>query len=237
MKIINCIQRSPEWFLARGGKPTASRIADIITPTGKAKAAASWRRYMLDLVNERLTRQIKRGYKSLAMMRGIELEPMARAWYRETTGNAVQEFGIILDDSGRWGCSPDGVCDCPVPGKPWGLEIKCPEAPAFLEVMTSNELPPAHYIQCQFSLWVTGWDRWDYLCWTDARGMRPVQIRVEPDARLFAGFAEVLPQFCDELDELEARLRGMGVGSLDEWEVEVDEEDITFKNAETGEQT
>jgi hypothetical protein len=47
-------QRSEEWFQARLGKVTASRVADVLAKI-KSGESASRRNYKIQLVSERLT--------------------------------------------------------------------------------------------------------------------------------------------------------------------------------------
>lgn len=206
MKIINCDQRGSDWFTARLGKPTASGMAEIITATGKPRTGAGPRRYMLDLLGERLTGLPSQAFETAAMQRGVELEPRARAWYEMATGADVQEVGFCLSDCGRWGCSPDGLMESR------GLEIKCPLQSGFLDVAESGAIPDDHIIQVQASLWITDMPAWDYVIWTDARGLAAQIITVEPDAKIHAALAEHVPAFCDMLDEVEARMRANGHG-------------------------
>lgn len=206
MKIIECTQRSAEWFDARLGKPSASSVCDIITPAGKRRTGQTPRSYMLRLLAERLTCEVAETFTTAAMERGVELEPQARAHYEMATGRTVREVGFILSDCGRWGCSPDGLMDDA------GLEIKCPMKPAFMEVAVTGKLPDDHWIQCQFGLWLTRLPRWDYVLYTDARGLQPQIIQVKPEPYIFASFAEILPAFCDELDALENEMRAAGHG-------------------------
>ena len=48
------LQRSDEWFAARAGKVTASRVADLMAKT-KSGYSASRQNYMAQLICERLT--------------------------------------------------------------------------------------------------------------------------------------------------------------------------------------
>lgn len=206
MKIIQCDQRGYEWFKARMGKPTASGVCNILTPGGKRRTGATPRRYMLELLAERLTLEPAESYTTAAMERGIELEPRARQWYALATGREVREVGIIMSDCGRWGCSPDGLMDDA------GLEIKCPLTATFMEVAESRTLPEDHMTQCQFGLWITGLSRWDYVLHTDKRGLQSQIIQVRPDEKMHAAFAEILPAFCAELDAMESKMRADGHG-------------------------
>ncbi|STV12655.1 putative phage-like protein [Klebsiella pneumoniae subsp. ozaenae] len=89
------LQRSPEWFAARCGKVTASRLADVMART-KSGYAASRQNYMAELICQRLTGKLEEGFSNAAMIRGTELEPVAREMY------ALNEFDA---ESLRWGLS------------------------------------------------------------------------------------------------------------------------------------
>jgi hypothetical protein len=67
-------QGTPEWFAARCGKVTASRVADVMART-KSGPAASRKNYMMELLCQRLTGVIDESFSSAAMQRGTELEP------------------------------------------------------------------------------------------------------------------------------------------------------------------
>jgi hypothetical protein len=207
MKVVSCDQRSPEWYEARLGIPTASSFGKIVSASGKIRTGATPRSYMLSLLGERLTRTPTIIRESAAMLRGRELEEYARRYYEGSTGSTVNQVGFTTDDVGRWGCSPDGLIDNCV-----GLEIKCPMLPAFLDYAGTREIPDDYYVQMQASMWITGFKFWHFLVYTDVRGMKPIRTFVEPDAKIMAAFDTALPAFCDELDAMEARLRGEGFG-------------------------
>ena len=71
-------QRTEEWFAARLGRVTASRIADVVAKT-KTGYGAGRANYMAELVCERLTGQRAEGFTSKAMQHGTDTEPRARA--------------------------------------------------------------------------------------------------------------------------------------------------------------
>jgi hypothetical protein len=74
-------QRTEEWFAARCGKVTASRVADIIAKT-KTGPSASRENYLAQLVCERLTGKPAESYSNAAMSMGYRaLKPFARAAY------------------------------------------------------------------------------------------------------------------------------------------------------------
>jgi hypothetical protein len=114
-------QRTEEWFAARCGKVTASRVADIIAKT-KTGPSASRENYLAQLVCERLTGKPAESYSNSAMSMGNRgTEPFARAAYEARMDILVTEVGFI---DHPWitmsGASPDGLA---AEGM---VEIKCP---------------------------------------------------------------------------------------------------------------
>jgi len=73
-------QRTEEWFAARLGKVTASRVADVIAKT-KTGYSASRDNYMAQLICERLTGQQGESFTNAAMQHGTDTEPLARSAY------------------------------------------------------------------------------------------------------------------------------------------------------------
>ena len=69
-------QGSEEWFKARIGKVTASRVADVIAKT-KTGYSSSRDNYMAQLICERLTNQKADGFTNAAMQWGTETEPFS----------------------------------------------------------------------------------------------------------------------------------------------------------------
>ena len=72
MKIINCIQGSPEWFQARCGIPTASGFEKILTASGKPSKQRE--KYLYQLAGEKVTGKPEETYQNGAMKRGTEME-------------------------------------------------------------------------------------------------------------------------------------------------------------------
>jgi len=208
VRIIDCEQGGAAWFDARLGKPTASHFGDIVTPTGKARTGATPRKYLVELLGERLTGLPTQHFETAAMARGTELEPVARQWYEHTTGREVQQTGLVLSDCGRFGGSPDGLC------ADRGIEIKCPMQNTFVDIAESGKLPDEHLLQVQGMLWITKLPRWDYVLFTDSRGLLPVIIEVTPDEKIFAALEATMPEFCAALDDAEKRMRAAGHGAI-----------------------
>ena len=150
-------QGSPEWFAQRLGKLTASKMADVLAKT-KTGPSASRQNYLAQLVCERLTGKVAESYSNDAMKRGTELEPVARAAYEANTGEIVTLAEFVTHPNNEMvGASPDGLI-----GAAGLLEIKCPGAPAHIEVL-KHGLPAKYKPQVQTQLWVTGRDWCDFV--------------------------------------------------------------------------
>jgi hypothetical protein len=71
-------QRSPEWYAARVGKLTASRMNDAVDVLKKGGESQARINYRLELATERLTGVLIEKYTNSAMQWGIDNEPKAR---------------------------------------------------------------------------------------------------------------------------------------------------------------
>ena len=148
MIIVDCEQGSPEWFEARFGKPTASNFDKILTPANM-QISKQREAYMFDLCEERL--EVNREfYKSRYMERGNELESEARDYYAFMKDCEPKQVGFCLDDSGRYGCSPDSLI-----GDDGGFEAKCPKLITHRKYRTNEKLPTIYKLQVLGSLLVT----------------------------------------------------------------------------------
>jgi putative phage-type endonuclease len=130
-------QRSPEWYAARCGKVTASKIGDIVKRIRNGDWAASRRNYCAQLVTERLTGKAHMPtYTNEYMEWGQEQEAPARETYLKVTGNAVEEVGFVDHPTiGMAGASPDGLI-----GDDGLLEIKCLIKANHIEILLSENL-------------------------------------------------------------------------------------------------
>ena len=177
MKIYDFEQHTQSWFNMRAGKFSASKASVIITGKGKRSKGSTHDNYLYQLAGERITGIPEMsGPKSAAMRRGNDLEPEARAWYAIAYATTeVTTTGFCVDDTGWFGCSPDGL----MISEKKGLEIKCPGYAEHVRTLIKRELPTKHIPQVQFSLWVTGFDSWDFLSYHP--GLDDFQITVYPD--------------------------------------------------------
>lgn len=144
------IQRSDEWFLARCGKITASRISDIM-PNSKGGYYASRKNYIAQLVCERLTGSVEESFSNKAMQWGTDKEPEARAAYEVLTGDLVREVGFIdHPDIAMSGASPDGLV-----GENGLIEIKCPNTATHLQTLITGKIDKKYIYQMLWQMLCT----------------------------------------------------------------------------------
>jgi putative phage-type endonuclease len=189
-------QRTEEWFAARLGKVTASKVADVIAKT-KTGYSTSRDNYMAQLVVERLTFTKQESYTNAAMQWGTDTEPFARAAYEATQGVMVEEVGFVRHPSIEWaGASPDGLV-----GDDGLVEIKCPESKGMLETLLTKKVPGKYFTQMQFQMACTGRNWCDYAVF-DPRMPAKVQLfvtRVERDNEYIAEIEAEIVKFLAEV--------------------------------------
>ncbi len=147
MRTIDCAQGTPEWFTARCGKVTASKISDLMART-KTGWGASRANYMAAVLAERLTGTVAEGFTNDAMRWGTETEPQARAAYEFFVERAVTEVGFVLHPTMDFaGCSPDGLV-----GDDGMVEIKCPNTATHIETLLGSPIPDKYQKQMQWQM-------------------------------------------------------------------------------------
>jgi putative phage-type endonuclease len=189
-KIVECDQRSPDWFEARKGLFTASQFDKLITKTGKPSTSVS------ELIN-RYVAEIIVGvpddtFQSEAMLRGKELEDEALSFLEFTHSLNFKQCGFIDSQKG-YGCSPDGI-DLE---NQIGLELKCPSAHTHIEYISSGELPDRYKAQVQGSMLVTGFKRWVFMSYHP--DIKPLVIIVERDEEYINALQDILNKSVLEL--------------------------------------
>lgn len=193
MKIVQCEQKTPEWYAARCGIPTSSEFDKIIATTGKVSTQRT--KYLYQLAGERISKMPSESYQSAAMLRGIEMEDEARRFYEFSTGVEVQKVGFCLSDDGKCGASPDSLV-----GEDGGLEIKCPLVHTHVGYLLGNKLPTDYFPQVQGQLFVTGRKWFDFVSYYP--GLKPLVVRVRPDVEFHKALKRELIGFCNELDQV-----------------------------------
>jgi hypothetical protein len=204
------MQQTPEWFLARVGKATASRVKDIVAKT-KTGAAASRKNYAVELALERLTGSKKEGFTNAAMQFGIDQEPYAKLAYENRTGQLIADVGFIDHPTiPMSGASPDGF-----PGE--GLiEIKCPNSATHLDNLLRGSADPEYLPQMYWQMAVTGRPWCDFVSF-DPRFPEHLQLaiyRVNTDAQKIKELENEVSQFLAEVDLIVEKLNGIASPSV-----------------------
>jgi len=196
-------QRTDEWFTARLGKVTASRVADVVAKT-KTGYSASRENYMADLIVERLTGQKASSFSNAAMDWGVEQEPNARAAYSARTGELVEEVGFIDHPTiPMSGASPDGLVGegC--------VEYKAPNTATHLDYLLAGKPPEKYVTQMQWQMACTQRPWADFVSY-DPRLPEHLQlliVRVPRDDKRIAELETEVRKFLIELDDKLAKLK------------------------------
>jgi putative phage-type endonuclease len=190
-------QRSTEWFTARLGKVTASRVADVIAKT-KTGYSTSRENYMAQLVCERMTGTQGESYSNAAMQWGTDQEPLARAAYEAIKDVLVDEVGFITHPTiNAAGASPDGLV-----GDDGLIEIKCPNTATHIDTLLSDKVPSKYNTQMQWQMACTGRKWCDFVSF-DPRMPEGLQIfiqRVDFDEQYVKMLEAEITEFLGELE-------------------------------------
>jgi putative phage-type endonuclease len=157
-------QRTAEWFQARKGLVTASRVGAIL-----GRSPFQTRDDVLRAMVREAHGAEREFEGNIATDWGTQMEPEALAAFQGQFPEMEVEASALFYKRGGWaGASPDGVILDASGVAREGLEIKCPYGirndvePAFKTLGDQ----PHYYDQVQFSLWVTGCARWHFFQWT-----------------------------------------------------------------------
>ena len=199
-------QRTPEWYAARVGKVTASRVADLMAKT-KTGYGASRGNYMAELLCERLTGEQAERFTNAEMQRGTDLEPQARAAYAFIHSVQVNECGFVAHPViSAFGASPDGLI-----GDIGLVKIKCPNTATHVDYLLSQTVPGKYETQMQAQMACTGRAWCDFVSF-DPRLPDDLQLfvkRVHRDKEAIATMEKEIETFLAELSDKELKLRNM----------------------------
>jgi len=199
-------QRTEEWFAARLGKVTASKVSDVMAKT-KTGYSATRESYMTQLVCERLSGQKAESFTNAAIQHGIDTEPLARSAYEAYADVMVEEVGFVQHPRIEMaGASPDGYV-----GLFGCIEIKAPQTSTHIETLLTEVIPARYYAQMQFQMACAQRQWCDYVSF-DPRIRQDLQLfvkRVEFDAPYVAILEEEVIKFLKEVDEKVNKLNNL----------------------------
>jgi len=144
------LQRSKEWYDARLGRFTASRISELMGVKGLGLTGEN---YAFELACEEVFGiEEDADFISYDMQRGVNLEPMAFEKFKaikELEFIDVQKcsFFVYGDNAGA---SPDGLVNNDAI-----LEIKCPRSTKFFKLVEDNEIDKNYIDQMQMQMMCT----------------------------------------------------------------------------------
>jgi len=189
-------QGTVEWFAARCGKVTASRVADIIAKT-KTGFSTSRDNYMAQLVCERMTGKPAESFSNAAMAWGSEQEEFARAAYEAKADILVSEVGFITHPRIEMsGASPDGLAGDGL------VEIKCPNTATHIATLLDQKVPEKYITQMMWQMACTERPWCDFVSF-DPRMPEKYQLfikRVNFDKQIVDSLENSVIQFLGDVD-------------------------------------
>lgn len=198
------MQQTEEWFKARLGKVTASRVSDVIAKT-KTGYSASRAKYMTQLVLERLTGERAESYSNAAMEWGIEQEAFARAAYEAHANVLVDQCGSFDHPSiAMSSASPDGLVE-----QDGLVEIKNLMSHNHLEILLTKTVNGDYVTQMQWQMACTGRKWCDFVSY-DSRMPEHLKLfvkRIERDDETIAELEKEVSKFLSELEDKVNKLK------------------------------
>ena len=143
-------------------------------------------------------------------------EELARDSFEARNFTTITEAGLIYkDESLRCAISPDGLDE----DSSEGLEIKSPfTTQVHIDTLLNGKIKPEYMVQCQYSMWVTGWEVWNFCSYDNRmRGEAKNRLHVIPvkrDEEMMKLFDERVPVFINKMDEA---LEKLGFEFGDQW--------------------
>lgn len=205
MNVLGIYYPEAEWYKARIGLVTSSKVHDAITPRqkGGTHELAARRNLKMQMISEMLTGLTTEHYVTPAMDWGVENEPRARAEYEYRFGVDVEPLGLVMHPTNsRAAATTDGWVT------PKGiLEIKCPETYTHLEYLASGEIPKDYLNQIDWQMACCGPEiEWcDFVSYDpriEAEELQLFRCRRERNDKRIAEMEDAVNQFLSELIEL-----------------------------------
>lgn len=201
MRIVDCVQKTPEWFAARAGYLTSSNADDIFKEgRKKGEESVGKRDLRIRLALEQLIGRSldDDGYVSREMQRGTDLELAARSAYEAHTGQLVSEAGFIAHDTHMAGASLDGYL-----GDFDGVtEFKAPKSSTHLGYLRGGRLPSDYTAQVRHQVWLAGAQWADFVSF-DPRmpdGLQLFIVRVRREELDIPGYEKAALAFLMEVE-------------------------------------
>lgn len=163
--VVDCAQRTPEWYRARLGRLTGSCADSMLAMLAKGGEKKERANLRATLVAERLTghSQDEDVFVTREMQRGIALESAAFDAYEIIRGEVVHRSGFIYRPDLLVGASVDGYI-----GDYDGIvELKCPKSTTHINYVRGGVVPTEYLPQILHGLWVSGAAWCDFVSFDD----------------------------------------------------------------------
>jgi hypothetical protein len=177
---MDLIQGSPEWFAMRCGTLSASEMKLILTPKLKVADNDKTKAHLWELLGQRINKYVEPTYISDDMLKGGEVEIIARAEY-EKHYYPIQTCGGISNDKFGFNIwySPDGLVGSKglweSKSRRQGFQFE-----TICENVATNTQPEEFVLQSQTGLMVADDREWqDFTSYNGGTAM--ATIRVFPD--------------------------------------------------------
>lgn len=205
--VVECLQRSPEWYAARSGRLTGSNAAKAIAFLKKGGEMETRRKLRLRLVAERLTglAEDEDTFITKELTRGIELEPKAAAAYEanKTDPGLLRWSGFLAHNELQAGCSLDGHVSDDGGERIVGIvEIKCPKTTTHLDYLLAGVVPDDYFPQAMHNLWISGAEWLDFVSFDDRlpAALQLFSVRVRREQLDIDTYAKQAVQLLEEVD-------------------------------------
>lgn len=206
--VIDCEQRSEDWYAARAGRLTGSAAYDAMKTIKSGAFGAGRKHQRMKLALERIIGKPQESpYLSLAMQHGIDKEPMALARYEAESGLILARPGFLQHTEVLAGCSLDAAImnGDRIVGI---VEGKAPESATHFEYLRTRTIPEEYQWQCVHNLWMSGAE-WCDFCSFDDRFPEDLQylcVRMHADAKAIRAYEiaalRFLAEVAEEVDEI-----------------------------------
>lgn len=200
-------QGSTEWFAARCGKVTASKVEAVMAKGQRGEPSRTRANYEAQLIAERLTGVTEEGFQSAEMRRGNEVEPEARKAYAFYMSAEVERAGFVDHQTiAMAGASPDSFV-----GADGLLEIKCPNTATHLDTLLGANIDGGYMKQMQWQMACTG-RKWVDFASFDNRLPAHLQLHVRRVVRndeMIAEMEEAVRVFLAGIDVKIAKLQAI----------------------------
>jgi putative phage-type endonuclease len=197
--VIDCEQKTPEWFAARAGRVTSTSAAAMLAKGRQGAESVGKSKLRNRLALERVAgRSLEKDFTNRSMQQGTEREPEAYAAYEALTGRMLERTGFLSHNDLMAGCSLDGSCD----DFTGIVEIKCPEHEAHFEALESGKIPGDYFRQVQHAIFVSGAEWCDWFSYNPdfPESLRVQLVRVNRTEVDLDAYEHALTIFLAEVD-------------------------------------